>query len=404
MSDKTIPTAVLKSPITSSQSPLSQPEQHVAIIDHNRCLSASRLLRCPTCLNSWRRCAEPGAASPLYPLPNRSQSKTLALKKAHPVIIHNRELLPSSFLRSSVSSVTSWKDFGMLCPTSMIVYYNGQYLQEFEVAISPDDRGFLFADGVYDVIRSYRSKLFKCVEHLERLAHGLKALRIEGLDTRSLEQISHQLIRNNKLEEADALVYLQVTRGAAPRSHQFPPSGTPLTVYVEAKAFSPPVEQQQNGAAAILEPDQRWSRCNIKTIGLLPNTLAHQRAREAGAFEAIFSGDGLLQEGSHSSILFVEKDVLICPPLTNRILPSITRSVVIDLALAESIEVDTRSCREGELFEFDEVMMLSTSAEIVPITSVNGRKIRQGYVGPVTRRLQTAFRRVIGPNEIKNLD
>ena len=284
----------------------------------------------------------------------------------------------------------------MLCPATMTVYYNGQYLQKSEVAISPDDRGFLFADGVYDVIRSYRARLFKCAEHLERLVYGLRELRIEGIDARSLEQVANQLIENNKLEAVDALVYLQVTRGAAPRSHQFPPKGTPLTVYVEAKAFSPPVEQQQNGAGALLQPDQRWSRCNIKTIGLLPNTLAHQRAREAGAFEAIFSRDGLLQEGSHSSILFVKKDVLICPPLTNRILPSITRSVVIELALAESIEVETRSCREGELFEFDELMMLSTSVEIVPITAVNGRKIRQGSLRPITMRLQNAFRRLAG--------
>jgi D-alanine transaminase len=176
-----------------------------------------------------------------------------------------------------------------------------------------------------------------------------------------------------------------------------------MTVYIETKPFSPPVEQQQHGAAAILEPDQRWSRCDIKTIGLLPNTLARQRAREAGAFEAIFSRDGLLQEGSHSSILFVKKDVLICPPLTNRILPSITRNVVIDLALAESIEVETRSCRESELFEFDEVMMVSTSAEIVPIIAANGRKIRQGDVGPLTRRLQNAFRKLVGPSELKEM-
>src|SRR2546426_10990255 len=282
----------------------------------------------------------------------------------------------------------------MLCPATMTVYYNGQYLQKSEVAISPDDRGFLFADGVYEVIRSYRAKLFKCVEHLERLARGLRELRIEGLDARSLEQVTHHLIENNKLEAADALVYIQVTRGAAPRGHHFPPKGTPLTVYVEARVFSPPLDQQQNGTAAILEPDQRWSRCNIKTIGLLPNTLAHQRAREAGAFEAIFSRDGLLQEGSHSSILFVKKDVLICPPLTNRILPSITRSVVLELAGAESIKIETRPCREGELFKFDEILMLGTGVEIVPITAVNGQKIRQGYVGPITRRVQSAFKGV----------
>jgi len=277
----------------------------------------------------------------------------------------------------------------------MIVYYNGDYVEKSTVAISPDDRGFLFADGIYDVIRSYRGSLFKCAEHLERLAHGLRELRIQGVDAPGLEAVAERLIESNQLEAADALVYVQVTRGAAPRSHQFPPSGTPPTVYVQAKAFSPPREQQEHGASAILVPDQRWSRCDVKTIALLPNTLAHQQAREAGAFEAIFTRDGLLQEGSHSSMLFVEKDVLLCPPLTNRLLPSITRRVVIDLALAESLEVETRPCREEELFGFDEVMMLSTSVEIVPITAVTGQKIRQGYVGPMTRRLQKAFRALV---------
>jgi D-alanine transaminase len=188
---------------------------------------------------------------------------------------------------------------------------------------------------------------------------------------------------------------MQVTRGAAPRSHEFPPEGTPATVYVEAKPYSPPRQLQENGAAAILVPDQRWSRCDIKTISLLPNTLARQKAKEAGAFEAIFWADGLLHEGTHSSILFVKGNTLICPSLTNRLLPSVTRSVVIELAMAESIRVETRPCREGELLEFDEVLMLGTAVEIVPITAINGRKVRQGLVGPITRRLQSAFRKAV---------
>ena len=283
----------------------------------------------------------------------------------------------------------------MMGSAGMIVYYNGQYIQKSQVAISPDDRGFLFADGVYDVIHSYQGSLFRCAEHLGRLASGLRELRIEGVDTQSLEKVADQLIEKNGLRADEALVYLQVTRGAAPRTHEFPPDGTPPTVYVQAKAFLPPRELQQNGATAILAPDQRWSRCDIKTICLLPNTLARQRAREAGAFEAIFSRDGLLQEGSHSSILFVEKDILICPPLTNRILPSVTRNVVVELALAESVEVETRPCREGELFKFDEIMMLGTRVEIIPITAVNDQRIGEGSVGPVTRRLQSAFRSVV---------
>ena len=273
----------------------------------------------------------------------------------------------------------------------MTVSYNGQYLQKSEVAISPDDRGFLFADGVYEVIHAYQGRLFKCPEHLERLANGLRELQINGLDPRSLEQVAQQLIERNTLAASHALVYLQVTRGAAPRSHLFPPRGTPPTVYVQAHDFAPPAEQQQNGVTAILVPDQRWSRCDIKTIGLLPNTLARQQAQEAGAFEAIFSRDGLLQEGSHSSILFVKENALVCPPLTCRILPSVTRSVVIDIALGESIKVETRPCREAELFNFDEIMMLSTAVEIVPITAVSGRKIQRGSGGPITRRLQRAF-------------
>ena len=276
----------------------------------------------------------------------------------------------------------------------MVVYFNGRYLPKQDVAISPDDRGFLFADGIYDVIHSYHGRLFKCAEHLKRLDHGMHELQITGVDAKALEEVSLRLLAENNLESSEALIYMQVTRGSAPRAHGFPPAGTPPTLYVEARPYSPPKQLQENGAAAILAPDQRWSRCDIKTISLLPNTLANQKAKEAGVFEAIFCRDGLLHEGTHSSILFVKKNVLVCPPLTNRILPSVTRSVVIELAMAESIKVQTRPCREGELLEFDEVLMLGTGVEIVPITGISGRNIGNGRVGPIARRLQTAFHAV----------
>src|SRR5437879_7457563 len=158
----------------------------------------------------------------------------------------------------------------------MIAYYNSQYLDKSKVAISPDDRGFLFADGVYEVIRAYQGRLFKSLDHLDRLAFGLEELRIGGLDARELEPVALRLLKENKLEDGDALVYFQVTRGAAPRTHHFPPPETAPTIYATAKPFSSPVEQQQKGAAAIIVPDQRWTRCDIKTTNLLPNTLAHQ--------------------------------------------------------------------------------------------------------------------------------
>ncbi len=276
----------------------------------------------------------------------------------------------------------------------MIVYFNGNYLQKEQVAISPDDRGFLFADGLYEVIRAYDGKLFKSQEHLKRFARGLNELHIKGVDAAAIKDVAERLITENQLQTGDALVYIQVTRGAAPRTHSFPPPDTPPTIYAQARPYTGPKELQENAAKAILAPDQRWARCNIKSIGLLANVLAHQRAQEAGAFEAIFFGDGLLHEGTHSSILFVKKDVLICPTLTNRILPSVTRSVVTRLAEQESIDVEERQCREGELFAFDEVMMLGTGVEIVPIVNVNGKKIGHGYPGRVTRRLQAAFRKV----------
>jgi D-alanine transaminase len=277
----------------------------------------------------------------------------------------------------------------------MLVYYNGRYLQKSEVAISPDDRGFLFADGVYDVIRVYCGKLFKCAEHLERMAHGLRELKINGCDPTTLDTVADRVLKDNGLDHSDAKVYIQITRGAASRSHKFPPAGTPPTIYLEATPFSSPTDLQEKGVAAIIVPDQRWGRCDIKTTCLLANTLANQQAVEAGAHEAIFRRDGVLQEGTHSSILFVKDNYLIAPPLTVFMLPSVTRNVVLSLAHEESIRTTIQPCLESELGGFQEIIMLGTGSEIVPITTVNGRKIGNGFSGPITRRLQSAFRKLV---------
>ena len=277
----------------------------------------------------------------------------------------------------------------------MLVYYNGRYLQKSEVAISPDDRGFLFADGIYDVVRVYRGKSFKCAEHLQRMAHGLRELKITGCDPSTLESVANCVLKENSLEHSDAKVYIQITRGAAPRTHKFPPAGTPPTVYLETTSFSSPIELQEKGIAAIIVPDQRWGRCDIKTVCLLANTLASQQAAEAGAYEAIFRRDAVLQEGTHSSILFVKDNFLIAPPLTVFMLPSVTRSVVLSLAHEESIRTTIEPCLERELWAFQELLMLGTGSEIIPITTVNGRKIGSGIPGPITRKLQRAFQRLV---------
>src|SRR5262249_33533552 len=186
----------------------------------------------------------------------------------------------------------------------MLVYYNGEYIAKTKVAISPDDRGFLFADGIYEVIRAYQGHLFRLQNHLDRLKAGLTALGIGVVDADEIGRIGAQLIARNHLEAGHATVYIQVTRGVAPRSHRFPPLSTAPTLYVEAKPFSPPVSEPASGTRAILVPDQRWARCDLKTTSLLANTLAHQKAFEAGAFEAIFCRDGMLMEGTHSSVMF----------------------------------------------------------------------------------------------------
>jgi D-alanine transaminase len=277
----------------------------------------------------------------------------------------------------------------------MLVYFNGKYLKKSDVVISPDDRGFLFADGVYEVVHAYGGRLFRWEEHLRRLVRSLTELRLTGLDLSGLEAAARRLLAENGLEQGEASVYIQITRGAAPRSHRFPAAGTPPTVYMEAKTYSPPNDLRRDGAMAIIVPDDRWARCDIKTVNLLANTLAHQRAWEAGAFEAIFSHDGVLVEGTHSSILFARDGVLLFPPQTNRVLPSVTRNVVASLAAKESIATETRTCFEREAGEFQEILMLGTMVEIVPIVVLNGQKVGEGVPGPLARRLQDAFRTAV---------
>jgi len=227
----------------------------------------------------------------------------------------------------------------------MLVYYNGNYLPKSEVAISPDDRGFLFADGIYEVIRVYRGKLFKCAEHLERMSYGLRELKINGCDPASFESVANRVLQENGLDNSDAKVYIQITRGAAPRSHKFPPAGTSPTIYLEATPYASPTDLQEKGVSAIVVADQRWARCDIKSIDLLANILANQQAIEAGAHEAIFRRDGALQEGTHSSILFVKNNILMAPPQTTYILPSVTRNVVFSLAREESIRTTIEPCQ-----------------------------------------------------------
>ncbi len=278
----------------------------------------------------------------------------------------------------------------------MLVYLNGEFIPHTEARIPVDDRAFLFADGVYEVVRVYEGRPFLMDAHLQRLRQGLAALRIDDPGTGEFTGIAERLLDQNGLRTGDATVYIQVTRGAAPRAHAFPPAGTPPTVYVAAKPFERhPPEYFRDGVAAVTVPDTRWSRCDIKSVSLLPNVLANQAAKDAGAFEALFVRDGIVLEGSLSNLFAVYDGTLVTYPACNYILAGITRGRVLGLAEELRIPVAEAPIPLDRLFAAAELFLSGTTAEILPVTRVDGRDIRDGRPGPITQRLQRAFRESI---------
>ncbi len=272
-----------------------------------------------------------------------------------------------------------------------IVYFNTQYLPRTTVKISPDDRGFLFADGVYEVIRAYKGRLFRMDLHLKRLARSLRELKINGPSMERIAEISDALLQRNNLKDADAAIYIQITRGAAPRKHAFPKSAPSPTVYLNAFTVQPPVEAWEKGAKAITTPDIRWTRCDIKSVSLLPNVLASQAAAEAGAEDAIFIRDDFVTEGSHTNVCAVFKGRLQTHPKNNYILPGVTREVVLSLCADLNIPVSQTPISANSLPRADELMLLGTSTEVMPIVQLDNRRVSNGKPGPITRKLQEAF-------------
>ncbi len=277
----------------------------------------------------------------------------------------------------------------------MIVYLNGQYIPREQASIDVDDRGFLFADGVYEVIHSYEGHLFQIDAHLQRMKHGLRSLHIAIDDVQMVREVAEWLIAENGLTSGEATVYIQITRGSAPRTHGFPPAGTPPTVYAAAKQYISQRDQAEEGMAVILVPDTRWARCNIKSVALLPNVLARQRAIEAGVADAVFVRDGVALEGTSSNFFGVFNGEVVTAPKTNYILPGITRDVVIGLCADIGVPLHETPILEHQLGEAEELFLTSTLTEIRPIVRLNDRPVGAGTPGPVTRRIQRAFRDLI---------
>lgn len=277
----------------------------------------------------------------------------------------------------------------------MRVYLNGEYLPHEEARVSIDDRGFLFADGVYEVIRVYDGRPFLVPEHLARMQHGLGELRIE-YDAARIGEAAQRLLDENGLRSGDAMVYAQVTRGAAPRRHAFPDPPVRPTVLVVAKPFKPhDPSVYRDGAAAVTVPDTRWSRCDIKSVSLLPNVLANEQAHGADAFEALFVRDGVVLEGSHSNLMAVYDGVVVTYPATNYILAGITRGLVLKLARERGIRTTESVIALDRLFDADELFLTGTTTEVMPLVRVDGRLIGNGRPGPVAARLQEALRELM---------
>lgn len=272
-----------------------------------------------------------------------------------------------------------------------IVYLNGQFLSGDQAFISPEDRGFYFADGVYEVIKYYSGNPFCFPEHMIRLRNSLAGIRIGFKRLEELNGICNKLIEDNQLKSEFAGVYIQITRGVAKRTHNFPAGNIEPTLYIRAFPMPAFINEMKNGVRVISREDIRWLRCNIKSIALLPNTLIFQEAVEAGAFECLLIRDGKYTEATHSNILMVRDSSVYTHPDSNLILPGITKGVVKQLCAALNIRFIEEAVKADEINEYEECFITGTGSEIMPVIQIDDMKIGDGNPGSVTRLLQKEF-------------
>jgi D-alanine transaminase len=258
-----------------------------------------------------------------------------------------------------------------------------------------EDRGFQFGDGIYEVIRTYRGKLFHLDAHLARLERSAKALDLPMPWTLS-QWAAHVQEGVKRAGYPESKVYLQLTRGAAPRDHAFPADSKPTTVMTvrEMKPMDPAI--QKAGASVMTMDDWRWSRCDIKSVNLLPNVMARQKAKQAGAFEAVFIRSEKVTEGAVSNVMIVKSGRVITAPEGEQILSGVTRTLVLELARKEGLPVEERFATKDELLHADEVFLTGTTVEVLPVIRVDGKAVGSGKPGPGTLKLQAAFRRLVG--------
>ncbi len=276
------------------------------------------------------------------------------------------------------------------CNLPRIAYVNGRYVALAQAGVSIEDRGFQFADGVYEVIAVLNGAMLDAHGHLLRLADSLAALEMVSPCTpRVLPILIAEVLRRNRVSEG--LVYLQITRGVATRDHLFPPPGTPTTLVITAKPydFTKRASMARQGTAVITVPDIRWGRCNIKTIALLPNVLAKEQAKRAGATEAVFiDASGMVTEGGSTNMWMVDKaGALVTRPLGPEILPGIARQTLMRVAKKAGFKIVERAFSKHQLLGAREAFYTSTTAPCLPIVQVDGEAIGTGTVGATSHKL-----------------
>ncbi len=274
----------------------------------------------------------------------------------------------------------------------MTVYLNGQFLPVEQAHVSVLDRGFIFGDGVYEVIPVYSRRAFRLSEHLQRLQHSCDGILLPNPHTENeWTAILNELIARHA--EDDQYLYLHVTRGAAPRDHAFPvPPAAPTVLVMSKPLLTPSASLLQQGVACITAVDNRWLRCDIKAISLLPNVLLRQQAIAAGCAESILiRDDEFMTEGAASNIFVVKNNILIAPPKDNLMLPGITYDVLLEIAVAHGIAHEIRRIAKAELLTADELLLTSSTREVLAITQLDGLPVANGKPGAMFAQLHTLY-------------
>ena len=271
-----------------------------------------------------------------------------------------------------------------------IVHLNGEFMPLAEARVPVLDRGFIFGDGVYEVIPVYSRHAFRLVEHLHRLQKSLDSIRLANPHSDAeWSQLVHEMIERN--DGDDQSIYFQITRGVAKRAHEFPAQVKPTVFMMSTPLVTPPQEQIDHGIACITGTDFRWLKCDVKSVALLGNCLLKQTAVDAGAAEIVLFRDGHLTEAAACNVLVVQDGVLLAPPKDHLILPGITYNVVLELAAANQIPLKMRAASEQEVRAAQEIWITSSTKEVLAVTRLDGAAVGDGKPGPLFRRMHALY-------------